>query len=243
MALPKNRPAVQALMKELEPRILGREREGFTCGCGAVKCGATIADNIMPGGDNYPGQEVSWPIWSVRMRTHETSSWSCGLSEFIDRDELDAMFKRYFGEPAVFVEMYRPDVSGYDRVSMDLPAAVRIQENDSQIRFSFDWGREQYTSEEIYDLYRMNGHEFPVNSEAYIRVVALLEAIEPEVYLGGPDPELPYESTWHLDYVGSLQRAAVESNYMFFQGFTTSHIGDIDAHTETAVIFAKYTFK
>ncbi len=129
MALAKNRQAVQELIKELEPLILGREREGFSCGCGAIHCGTAVAEAIITAGDSYPGQETMWYLWSVQMKTHgEGSDWSCGLSFFVESNELEAMFNRYFGDQKKEEQSYKIEVDGADRVYEGLPAAVRIDD-------------------------------------------------------------------------------------------------------------------
>lgn len=244
MALPKNRQAVQELLKELEPRIIGKEREGFSCNCGAVHCDTAVADEIRPAGDSYPGQETCWAIWSVHMKAHgQGSSWSCGLSAFIEADELDAMFSRYFGDQDEGECAYKLAVDGETRVRAALPVAVRIQENDSQMRFSFSWGREQRAAERLEALQSIVRRRLPAGSEAYLRVVSILEAIRPEIYRGGPDPELPHESTWHLDYDASLRRAAATAHHVFFQNGESfsDHQGTV--YTRVDVVFMKHEVK
>lgn len=244
MALPKNRQAVQALLRELEPRILGREHEGMTCNCGAVHCGAAVAESIDPAGDTYPGQEALWYLWSVRMKAHgEGSDWNCGLSFFMDVDELDAMFRRYFGDQNGGDYPYRLEVDGASRVHEKMPAAVRIQENDNQIRFSFSWGREQDTAGQLDKLYNSNPRRMPAGSEAFKRVVTLLGSIQPEVYRGGPDPELPHESRWHLDYSTALKHAAAVANHIFFQNMGSTYDRRGAVHTNADVVFMKVGVK
>jgi hypothetical protein len=244
MALAKNRQAVQELIKELEPLILGREREGFSCGCGAIHCGTAVAEAIIPAGDSYPGQETMWYLWSVQMKTHgEGSDWSCGLSFFVESNELEAMFNRYFGDQKEEEQSYKIEVDGADRVYEGLPAAVRINENDDQIRFSFSWGREQDTAKLLDKLYGNNPRRMPAGSEAYIRIVSLLEAIQLEVYRGGPDPELPHESKWHLDYKSALARALEIANHIFFQNMGKTYDWRGEAYTNTDVVFMKHSVK
>jgi len=218
MALPKNREAVQKILDELEPQILGQEQGGFTCNCGAVHSLAGIAVEIDPAGDTYPGQETLWRLWSVGIKPHDGSQpWSCSLSFFMNADKLDVMFKRYFGDQEEEGPLYQLEIDRADRVHADLPPAVRIQENDSQIRFSFSWGREQDAARELDKLYKSNPRRMHAGSRSFKHTVSLLVAIQPEVYRGGPDPELPYESTWHLDYEMALKHAAEVANYIFFQ--------------------------
>ncbi|HET6746958.1 MAG TPA: hypothetical protein VFH06_02535 [Candidatus Saccharimonadales bacterium] len=237
MALPKNRQAVQALLKELEPRVLGKERPGFSCNCGVVHCPTAVAEKIEPGGDNYPGQETNWALWSVSMKAHAGSNWSCGLSFFVEADELEAMFARHFGDQSDIEYPYSLSTNGKDRVYAQLSAAVRIQENDEQIRFCFDWGREQETAEYLKEYW--NSRRVPAGTEAYRRIVSLLEDLQPETYRGGPDPELPHESTWLLDYRTALVRASKEANHIFLQGggSFTDHRGTV--YTDLDVAFMR----
>lgn len=241
MALPKNRQAVQELLRELEPMILGKEHEGFTCDCGAIHSGAAKAVAIDPAGDTYPGQEILWYMWRVDMQAHDKGSdWSCGLSSFLDADELKTMFKRYFGEQEREESPYNLKVDGADRVHANLSAAVRVQENDSQIRFSFSWGREQDIAIQLGAIDRRNSRRKPAGSEAFLNIVNLLGNIQPEVYHGGPDPELAHESKWHLQYKPVLEEASSVANHIFFQniGSTTDYRGKVC--TSADVVFMKH---
>lgn len=85
MPLSKNQQAVRALVAELEPRILGQEKPGWSCNCGAHQHGAAIAVRVLPAGDTYPGQETEWYLWTVQMRDPHTTpegdySYSIGVS-------------------------------------------------------------------------------------------------------------------------------------------------------------------
>jgi len=97
MALPQNKQAVLKLLDILEPRILGQEQKGFSCGCGAVHCDDAVAVEIIPSGNRYPGQETKWYLWSVNMEAKNGGSgWSCDLSFFIDPKELVSLLKQFF---------------------------------------------------------------------------------------------------------------------------------------------------
>ena len=101
--LSQNVAAAAALKAELEPMILGQELPGWSCGCGACTGAAAVATAIRPGGEQYPGQEVNWALWSVSMTPkpgEHGQEWSCGLSQFIAVDDLRALFAKHFGASA-----------------------------------------------------------------------------------------------------------------------------------------------
>lgn len=239
MALKKNRKKVRAILKALEPRILGKELPGMTCSCGAVHCGDAVAERIDPGGDSYPGQETQWALWSVRMKAHDGGSdWSCGLSFFVEADELRELFSRHFGNDKG-ENPYQLPISGADRVHKGLPAAVRIKENDHQIRFCVDWGREQEIARQLEELLQKNPRRIDRQSSAFMAIVTLLEQLNPEQYLGGPPPELPSESTWHLDFFGKLEEAAGSAREIFTQNSGRSISWRGSVYTNADVAFVK----
>lgn len=97
--LSENVEGVKRILEILKPRILSQELPGWSCGCGALKGAAATAVEIRPAGDQYPGQEVMWYLWTVKMEPkpgEQDGPWSCGISEFVPRDELKSLFKRHF---------------------------------------------------------------------------------------------------------------------------------------------------
>ncbi len=101
MPLPEHADAVQAIIKELEPKVLGKTRGGITCNCGCVSFPPGVVVAIQPGGSRYPGQEVHWIMWSLILEPQpgETgNNWSCGIDYFVSTDELEELFTRYFGD-------------------------------------------------------------------------------------------------------------------------------------------------
>lgn len=155
-------------------------------------------------------------------------------------DELKAIFARYFGNKKEREKSpYDLKLHGADRVRAGFPAAVRIQENETQIRFSFDWGREQEVAQTFYNLYRNGPGRIPVNSYEFVRIIDNLRLFSPTVYLGGPEPELPYESKWRIDYSNAIRDARELANHVFFQnmGSTSDHRGSIQ--TRMDVVFMK----
>jgi len=236
MALPKNRQAVQEILKELEPRVLGKERSELNQ--------KAIAVAIIPAGDSYPGQEALWYIWTVKMEPlGESTSWSTDLSSFLSVTELDTLFNRYFDVQDTMDRTYRLDVDGVSRVDANLPPAVRIQENDDQMRFSFSWGREQLTAEQLYEIYQNSPRRLTTHDEAHDHVISILSSIQPKVYRGGPDPELPHESTWHLDYETALAQATTVEDHLFFQSLCTQSRDPVRAYIDTDIVFMKHEVK
>lgn len=243
MALPKNRQAVLAILEELKPRIIGQSRPGWSCNCGAIHAGPAVAVNIDPAGDEYPGQETQWYLWMVRMSEHPDNpldySYGCGLSEFVEAKELDALFKRYFGPARDEEYPYHLEISGDDRVHQGLLPAVRILENDQQIRFCFDWGRRQDAAAQLDKIFLQSTQRIPAKSGEFAKAFAVLNVLDPETYIGGPEPELPFESKWRTDYAQALHEARNLATHMFFQGVgsTSVHRGNVYTHMD--VVFMK----
>lgn len=101
--LPENRAAVVQILEELSPRVVGQKVDGWSCNCGCIKGAAGTVSEIRPGGEEYPGHEVRWPTWNVRIEPlpGETApGWSASLSQFIPVEELRELFGRHFGESA-----------------------------------------------------------------------------------------------------------------------------------------------
>jgi hypothetical protein len=227
MALPHNRKAVVSILGELKPRIIGKELPGFSCSCGAIKHDPATAVEVEPAGNSYPGQEELWFLWQVRMSHHPENpsildGYSVGLSRFVPLEELEKLFSAHFGENPRGENPYTLEVDGAERVHQGLPAAVRISEDGLQFRFAFDWGREQEVARELESVCQSSPPRIPAGTEAFARIIQLLRELRPEVYRGGPDPELPTENSWHLNYQEALNAAEAQANHVFFQNTTTT---------------------
>ena len=102
MALPENEAAVAAIVEEFTPRVIGQTLPGFSCCCGAVKGATATVVEIRPaGGDQYPGQETCWVVWTVKLQPNPgepNNGWSTGLSQFIPVEEIKEIFRRHFGD-------------------------------------------------------------------------------------------------------------------------------------------------
>lgn len=62
------RELAKLVKADLETRILGQRRKGWSCCCGAIRCGAATANEVRPGGRTYPEQIVSFIMWTVNMK-------------------------------------------------------------------------------------------------------------------------------------------------------------------------------
>lgn len=244
MALPKNRKAVEAILAEISPRIIGQKSDGFKCNCGAVHAGPATATAVVPAGGTYPGQEVFWYLWTVQMSYHpedpkSIGGWSWGISNYIPREELEEMFARHFGPDPEDVNLYQLEVSGADRFYHKLPVAVSIQETESQIRFSFDWGIEQDFAVYLNAVEKLSPGRIQNSHFHFNELVKQLGTLNPKVYLGGPDPELPFEPKWWTDYASALKYAAGIANHIFFQigGTSTDRRGTVQTNGD--VVFMK----
>lgn len=239
MALPKNRPAILAILAEISPRILGQKREGFSCNCGAIHCGPATAVGIVPGGNEYPGQEVSAACWTVEMRYHPEDSrnhsgYGLCLSAFISYNELDAVFEHHFGNQKEVVNEYRQKISSSDRAKYLFDPVVRILDNQYQTRFCFSWGNLQSFAKETVDIYQSSQRRNSRDSVTFKKIVKMLSTLSPEVYAGGPEPELLFEPKWLMDYKEALKTAA-SADHLFFQNIASFN----EFETDMDIVFMK----
>lgn len=244
MALPKNRRAVEQILAEISPRIIGKKHEGLSCNCGAIHCGPATATEVTPAGGTYPGQEVFWYLWTVQMSYHpedqkSIGGWSWGISNYIPSEELEEMFARHFGSNPEESDLYRLEVSGADRYYHKLPVAVNIQETGTQIRFSFDWGVEQAFAVFLNACEKSSPARIQNTHPNFGTLVEQLGTLNPKVYFGGPEPELPFEPKWWSDYASALKYAAGIANHIFFQigGTSTDRRGTVQTNGD--VVFMK----
>jgi hypothetical protein len=86
-----------AARAELEPLVLGQSRAAWSCCCGAIKHNAATAIAIRtPGERGYPEQDAGWCTWSVRMCDTDDRWYSMGITDFVPREQLDAIFELHF---------------------------------------------------------------------------------------------------------------------------------------------------
>ena len=231
MALPENRKAVMEILRIISPLVIGQQVPEELC-----TRGPATAFEIIPAGDDYPGREALWPLWFVRSRCIETGKTlyeKGNLSDFISENELFNIFHRYFRE--VKNNPYRIDIVGGRRIDDNLPTAVRIRDNNFQTQFCFEWGKEQDKADAIRKIY-MSGGKFAKGSDEYLAILSLLSEIEPITYKGGPDPELPFESDWLLEYQKSLDMCRTgKYRYVFFRNMYEHRC----RNTACEIIFSK----
>lgn len=224
MALPQNRKAVDEILRILTPKVVGKHHSGFSCSCGAIHCSPGTAVAIRPAGNEYPGQEVFYYLWSVDIRYHPEnpqnhSGFSVGVTEFIDHDEVTSLFDKYFGTNPQMPKtdyVYRLISEGEKRFYNGLGLAVKISEGPDHVAFYFDWGINQEVAEWIKKFEkRVEKVRLPKTSPDFSVLLDYLRNLKPYVYSGGPAPELPDEYLWHLDYQKALLIAEESANHLF----------------------------
>ncbi len=235
--LPQNRGKVVDLLNILNPLVLGKRRNGLTCNCGAIHCGPGVAISIEPAGNDYPGQEAFWFVWSVKIKADDTADWSCDLSSFVSPKELDALFRERFGDALEYDNPYRIQPSGSDRVHEGLPPAVRIHETDVGVFFNIDWGGDQKAAKIVEGLGRIEPERAPATSKKFQLLIEIMEKLEPVVYPGGPEPILPFEVKWIMDWQEALAKARSANHVCGFGGMSCGdHRGFVIAESRFAFI-------
>ncbi len=225
MALPKNRQGVLELLKIFNARILGQTRPAMGCSCGQIHYGAATAVEIVPAGDDYPGQETHPVLWSVHMSEHPDIaveySYGCGLSEFIEYEELQKLFNEHLGTNRSEQNPYRLFINGIDRVDCNLRAAVRIMDNANQTRFCFDWGADQELAQRLMEIINSaesrSGRNILHTQPEFRDIVHELQGINPAIYKGGPDPKHRFESNWLLNYHAAIIATVKLADHIFVQ--------------------------
>lgn len=244
MALPENRQKVLKILDVLNSRIIGQPHAGFTCSCGAVHSEPGVAIEIEPAGDVYPGQEVKWYLWSVRVSHHpeepmKLGGFSCGITEFIPQAEVEALFESHFGTRPLEGSHYQLRVSRAERVYAKLLAAVKIRENKWGIFFDFDWGREQEIAIRMDTIATVSPRRALSGSRPFEAFFYYMEDLKDvTVYMGGPEPELAFESKWRIDFRQALEDAKSTNHLLLSnQGSSTTHKGTV--YTDGRFTFLK----
>lgn len=119
----------------------------------------------------------------------------------------------------------------------NLSSAVRISENDTQIRFCFSWGKEQVTAKQLESVFLKTLQSDDRDLLNY--VFYLLKQLKPEVYVGGPNPILPTEPKWHLAFQEALLIAKNLCLSVSIQNIGSSYNSNVGGKSNTAVVFVK----
>lgn len=239
MALPENRKAVSAILNVLESKILGQERPARSCCCGAIKSGAAKATTIVPAGDEYPGQETQSYLWRVKMTAYDGgNNWSTGISEFLSSEEINALFLQHFGKNPKSKNRYELPVHSETRIHKSLPPIVQIRENAEMISFRIDWGTAQATAKTIHELASKKPRLQWDDVEVAIIFGELLFFF-PEVHVGGPEPELPFESKWRTDFADTLADASTHTGQIYFLNIGSLYTGGKGYFTNIEIVFRK----
>src|SRR3989338_3748621 len=95
--LGRARSAAEALKAEVEPQILGKRHPGFSCNCGAISQGESVAVRVRYGGEDprYEYQLTKTYDWSVDMEAVDGSGKSysiTGLGVFLPGDQVNMLF-------------------------------------------------------------------------------------------------------------------------------------------------------
>ncbi len=199
----ENRRRVQDILELVRPRVVGQGTRDF------------VATDVDPGDDAYPGHEMDWASWSVHTRGTETDSTHLilGLSYFIAMEELNRIFESHFGaQEAVWARRrsdprYRLEVVGVERALAQLPMAVAIQDRREFTRFLIEWGANQKEAQEFKQLYEeLHLAKIGGGNQNHRNVISRLQTLQPLVYARGPEPVLPFESNWLINYPDALQK-------------------------------------
>jgi hypothetical protein len=245
MALPKNRAAVKAIYDLITPRILGQELPASGCSCGCISHGPAVAVKVIPDGDSMPGYEVQ-PWWSVRMAQHpekptrgQQGIYYVDINCFIPRSELEVLFEHHFGKNPKITHDYKLPIAGESRWKAGLNVAVSIRDNEELLTFDFDWGREQAIAKKLGEIADTAPKRILAGSEPFQQVLKLLSKLNPDVYAGGPEPELPFESYWLTNYQEALQRAQAKDVHHMLVGIGRTHMQHYTISGSGTVTFLK----
>lgn len=97
--LDQNKSAVEAILAVLNPLILGKTLPAFQCSCGSIHHGTATAVEIWHPGEEYPGQEVEWYMWTVHMSENPSDpgfDYGVGLGRFVPEKKLKELFAAHF---------------------------------------------------------------------------------------------------------------------------------------------------
>jgi hypothetical protein len=242
MALPENRNAVAAIHKHLHHVLVGHRY--------APKPemhlmpGQTVF--LIPPGDDYPGQEVQWELWTLLVREYGARpevpyDYQVSITEFLAPSYLDELFESHFGKDIKPIpNPYIPEVVGVERVLEYLPMTVAAKDNEWHTKLFIHWGDESEAAREVTEtLNRALICTISVIDASYAHILDTLKSLQPEVFRGGPDPELPFESRWLLDYT-EIMNLLSEPNYHYVECEST---GIVQAYGKNGVAYGSIVLR
>ncbi len=229
MALPHNRPGVRKLLAKLEPMILGATRPEISCNCGAIHNGPATAVSINPAGDQYPGYEVHWHLWTVTMsetpQIQGSHHYSYSLSEFVDSRELEMFFREAFGKNPDDKNPYEPEVTSKQRYEQFIEPRMTAAVKPDMLIIELDFGLAQWQARTLYQIYETS-EKFIWNSDVrFAEVIDRIERLQAIIEIGGPEPELPTEPHW-LTTIAEIVNLARHHNRLHFLNLLSTSNGD-----------------
>ncbi len=233
MALPQNRLAIMEILNQITPRIIGKAKEIVHESSDYHLCQHATAIDIIPAGDEYPGQEIFWYLWSVVLTCefqHETCTFHLKLSDFLAEKEIEDLFDTFFPDADPLDRPYEPVIETEERLDQRLRPAVRIKDNKYSTVFYIDWGKSQLAASLVEIVYKYGPSKIMQNSLLFWILLGILRTINSEVYKGGPEPVLLHESFWLPYYVPALENCQKAKHLTIHRVMRGTHLGIYDSH-------------
>ncbi len=130
-------------------------------------------------------------------------------------------------------------LSEEDRIAQRLHAAVRAEEDEIRICFSFDWGIDQFHGGIVGQISRTGPHRIPNDHEQYHTLVRVLARLNPEIFQDESNPGLQAGTTPPMNYQQALERAAQVADHVFFHDLCESGPDDAKLYIRAEVEFVK----
>lgn len=216
MALPKHRRAIREILDQISPLIIGHTLDINLVSCAHKGCRTATAIDIIPAGDEYPGQEIFWYLWQVVLKcenTQDSRTIKTRLSEFVSEDVLSELFDKYFPDADILDRPYHQPIDEEERLDRKLKPAVRIKDNSESTRFYIAWGRSQTIAKIVEVINDFAPDRIHNNTLLFWLLVLILSVLRPETYVGGPVPEMRHESNWLTNYKRALKMSK-KSKYL-----------------------------
>ena len=232
MALLRHRKAIREILDQISPLIIGQTLDINLVSCGHMGCRTATAIDIIPAGDEYPGQEIFWYLWQVVLKCehrHESRTIKTRLSEFVSEDVLSEIFDRYFTDADILDRPYEQPIDEEERLDRKLKPAVRIKDNSGSTRFYIAWGRSQTIARIVEIINDFAPNTIYNNTFLFWLLVLMLSVLRPETYVGGPVPEMRHESNWLTNYKQALKMSKKSKYLVINRIMRGTHLGIYDA--------------